>query len=180
MQSLSRVCEGTPKRPFLVNFAEGYDLIVLHQVDPVSVHYLLGRLSKNPYAPPAPAFRRYLKDLYPPDWAQISQRIRFQRARGRCEWCGAAQGRPHPVTGSKVFLTTAHLDHDPANNADDNLAALCQKCHNTYDAGKRHANGKHRALAAAGQLPLFGPNGGQVRGTELLPSNARAVAVLEG
>ena len=45
-----RVCGGTPKRPFFVNSAEGYDLIVLHQVDPVSIHDLLGRLSKNPYA----------------------------------------------------------------------------------------------------------------------------------
>ena len=96
-----------------------------------------------------------LKNLYPPDWGKISRRIRFGRARGRCEWCGAAHGWPHPETGSRVILATAHLDHDPANNSESNLAALCQKCHNTYDAGKRHANRKHRALAAAGQLKLF-------------------------
>lgn len=96
-----------------------------------------------------------MKELYPPDWGKISRRIRFGRARGRCEWCGAAHGRPHPVTGSQVFLTTAHLDHNPANNSEGNLAALCQKCHNTYDAPKRHSNRKHRALAAAGQLPLL-------------------------
>ena len=99
-----------------------------------------------------------LKDLYPSNWTEISQNIRFERARGHCEWCGAVHGQPHPETGSRVILATAHLDHNPANNAADNLAALCQKCHNTYDAGKRHANRKHRALAAAGQLPLFGPN----------------------
>ena len=29
--------------------------------------------------------------LYPIDWEQISKRIRFQRAKGRCEECG----RPH-------------------------------------------------------------------------------------
>ena len=57
-------------------------------------------------------------------------------------------------TGSKVFLTTAHLDNDPANNADDNLAALCQKCHNRYHPGKRHANRKRRAYEAAGQMDL--------------------------
>ena len=96
-----------------------------------------------------------MKDLYPPDWDEISQRIRFQRAQGRCEWCGAQHGQPHPETGSKVILTTAHLDHNPANNDPDNLAALCQKCHNTYDAAKRYANRKHRAHATAGQLSLF-------------------------
>ena len=96
-----------------------------------------------------------MKGLYPPDWGEISQRIRFERAQGRCEWCGAEHGRPHPETRSKVILTTAHLDHDPSNNADDNLAALCQKCHNSYDAGKRHANRKRRAHKAAGQLDLF-------------------------
>ena len=34
---------------------------------------------------------------------------------------------------SKVIFATAHLDHDPANNSEGNLAALCQKCHNGYD-----------------------------------------------
>ena len=41
-----------------------------------------------------------MKDLYPDDWADISHRVRFERAHGRCEWCGAEHGRPHPVTGS--------------------------------------------------------------------------------
>ena len=120
-----------------------------------------------------------MKALYPPDWGEISQRIRFQRARARCEWCGAAHGRPHPETGSRVILATAHLDHNPANNSESNLAALCQKCHNRYDAGKRHSNRKHRALAAAGQLPLFGSNGGLVRGTWPVSPGALAALVLE-
>ena len=103
-----------------------------------------------------------MKALYPPDWPEISQRIRFPPARGHCESCGAAHGQPHPQTGSKVFLATAHLDHNPANKSENNLAALCQKCHNIYDTPKRHANRKHRAHAAAGQLPLFEGKGGQV------------------
>ena len=97
-----------------------------------------------------------MKDLYPDDWADISHRIRFERAHGRCEWCGAEHDRPHPVTGSVVVLTTAHLDHNPANNEDDNLAALCQRCHNTYDGLKRAASRKHRQLRQAGQLPFEG------------------------
>ncbi len=93
-----------------------------------------------------------MKDRYPKNWPAISKRIRVERAAGRCEWCDAANGRPHPVTGSIVVLTVAHLDHDPANNADDNLAALCQRRHNTYNAPKRHANRKHCQLRQAGQL----------------------------
>lgn len=40
-----------------------------------------------------------------------------------------------------IVLTIAHLDHDTANNADDNLAALCQKCHLYHDA-KQHASAR--------------------------------------
>ncbi|MFM2042432.1 MAG: hypothetical protein RLY86_1008 [Pseudomonadota bacterium] len=35
--------------------------------------------------------RRQHRYLYPIDWQQISRRIRFDRAKGRCEACG----RPH-------------------------------------------------------------------------------------
>ena len=52
-------------------------------------------------------------------------------------------------------LTVAHLDHNPANNSDSNLAALCQACHNRYDGPKRAQNRKHNALRDAGQLRLF-------------------------
>ena len=31
----------------------------------------------------------------------------------------------------------AHLDHTPENCSDDNLKALCQRCHNRYDAEHR-------------------------------------------
>ncbi len=92
--------------------------------------------------------------LYPANWKAISERIRGQRARWRCECsgqcgdshdsvdpptdrCQALHGFPHPMTTSKVVLTTAHLDHDPTNCADGNLMAMCQKCHNRYDAAHR-------------------------------------------
>lgn len=32
-----------------------------------------------------------------------------------------------------IVLTIAHLDHDIKNNADNNLKALCQRCHLRYD-----------------------------------------------
>ncbi|MDZ7824485.1 MAG: hypothetical protein U5K75_10945 [Ahrensia sp.] len=82
------------------------------------------------------------KARYPANWKSISTRIRFDRAQGRCEFidsvtgkrCEARHGEAHPVTKSKVFLTTAHLDHAPENCDDDNLKAGCQRCHLRYDA----------------------------------------------
>ena len=80
---------------------------------------------------------------YPKDWKAISHRIRFERAGGVCEFeqdgvrCEAVHGKNHPLTGSKVVLTTAHLDHTPENCGDDNLKAGCQLHHNRYDREHR-------------------------------------------
>lgn len=105
------------------------------------------------------------KARYPKDWKAISLEVR-ERAGWVCEGapgiypdCRAANGEPHPVTGSKVVLTVAHLDHIPENCGEPgnrpNLLALCQRCHLTYDA-KHHA---HNAAATrrrkAGVLDLF-------------------------
>ena len=51
----------------------------------------------------------------------------------------------------KIVLTIAHLNHDTTDNRDENLAALCQKCHNNYD---KHYRAKNRKLNK-GQLFLF-------------------------
>jgi 5-methylcytosine-specific restriction endonuclease McrA len=96
------------------------------------------------------------RSRYPADWKAISLAIRVGRAKGRCEWCGAVNGQPHPVTGSKVVLTVAHLDHCPEHNEPQNLAALCQRCHNGYDAAKRHSNRKRRQEKRRGQRRLWG------------------------
>lgn len=93
--------------------------------------------------------------LYPPDWPAISLRIRTERAAGICEFCQqAVNGQPHPVTGSKVVLTVAHLDHDPANCDDGNLAALCQRCHLTYDAPLHRKNAARTRRRKLPQLDL--------------------------
>lgn len=78
---------------------------------------------------------------YHPKWKLISRLIRFRRAQNKCEWCCAENGQPHPVTGSKVVLTVAHIDRDKENNRFENLAALCQKCHLGHDA-KQHADNR--------------------------------------
>ena len=44
-------------------------------------------------------------------------------------------GEPPRPRLVKVVLHTAHLDHNPGNCEDTNLAALCQQCHLRYDAG---------------------------------------------
>ncbi len=99
---------------------------------------------------------------YPKDWKAISLRIR-ERDGWKCKFCGAENGQPNPRTGSIVVLTVAHLhDADPMNVSDDNLAALCQQCHNQLDAPMRAHHRKatnerkrRETLANAGQQEMF-------------------------
>ena len=57
---------------------------------------------------------------YPPDWKDIRERI-LKRSGHKCEGspsypdCRAINHQPHPITGSNVVLTIAHLDHDSDN-----------------------------------------------------------------
>ena len=61
---------------------------------------------------------------------------------------------PHPDTGSKVVLTTAHVyDPAPENASLLNLAALCQKCHLNHD--RAHHLEVQAANRERGQLRLF-------------------------
>ena len=92
------------------------------------------------------------RSRYPKDWALRSRFVRFSRAQNRCEWCGAQNGKPHPVTGSLVVLTTAHVyDDRPEASSLLNLAALCQKCHNAHDAKARAAGRRERTRLASGR-----------------------------
>jgi hypothetical protein len=92
---------------------------------------------------------------YPKDWKIRSHFVRFIRADGFCEWCGAEHGVPHPTTGSIVVLTTAHVyDEAPEASSLLNLAALCQKCHNGHDAKGRHQRRCARIEALNGQSTL--------------------------
>jgi hypothetical protein len=63
-----------------------------------------------------------------------------------------------PTRLTQVVLTTAHLDHDPANNLDGNLAGLCSRCHLAYDAPHhlRSRWNRRRMRWALGDL-LLGP-----------------------
>ena len=97
------------------------------------------------------------------EWKALRASIQ-ERAGNYCEWCGVPnremvirrgeywckESSPPafssefwedgdiPTRTVKIVCTVAHLDHDPRNNKPENLAFLCQRCHNQYDA-------KHRA-----------------------------------
>lgn len=98
------------------------------------------------------------RKLYPKDWPEISRRVR-DRAGWRCEgspaypYCRAANGKPHPETGSVVLLTVGHLDHNPTNNEMGNLMAWCQRCHLTYDA-KMHARESRKSRKTRHRLQM--------------------------
>lgn len=54
----------------------------------------------------------------------------------------------------EIVLTIAHLDHTPEHCTDDNLKALCQRCHLAYDAKHHTASAAvtRRARKAIGEL----------------------------
>lgn len=110
-------------------------------------------------------------DRYPTNWKEISLSIR-ERDGWQCKFCGAKNGKPNPLTGSKVVLTVAHLGadlpdgspgdkHDKMDVRDENLAALCQRCHLLYDIEEHVENARqtrikkrHEAAQMAGQLVI--------------------------
>lgn len=113
---------------------------------------------------------------YPADWPVISLRIRKERARDRCECdgrcgriipdhepdpitsaprCTAWQGEPSEISGEPIVLTVAHLDHDPEHSTDENLLAMCQACHLSYDAEHHAASRAARRAADSTALTLI-------------------------
>ncbi len=100
---------------------------------------------------------------YPTNWFTFYRPYCLRRAGERsaefsgisseadCEWCGAQ----NHVRG--VVLTIAHLDHDHENPMPSlqRLAALCQRCHNAYDAPGRRSRRYARLDRTSGQLRLF-------------------------
>ena len=106
---------------------------------------------------------------YPRDWRAISLRIRA-RAGNRCECegeCGLHTTSPGArrcveVNGTKavfakgnVVLTVAHLDHRPENCGDENLKAMCQRCHLRYDADHHRETGAATRAARSPQARMF-------------------------
>lgn len=97
---------------------------------------------------------------YPDNWKEIVAAVRG-RSGDVCEGspaypdCRAVNHQPHPVTGSMVVLTTAHLAHDDLETQDiSKLRHWCQRCHLTYDAEQhaRNARETRRNRKAIGEL----------------------------
>jgi 5-methylcytosine-specific restriction endonuclease McrA len=118
---------------------------------------------------------------YPANWREIRARI-LARAGNRCEFCGVPNGavgyreedgsfvqlaascresgmetEAACLDGKKIIvivLTIAHLDHVPEHCGDENLKALCQRCHLKHDR-QQHAQTAYatrRAARATGDL----------------------------
>ena len=102
------------------------------------------------------------KKRYPKNWKQIRTQI-LDRAGERCEFCGAENHTYVMKAGTedwkypkwvKVVLTIAHLDHTPENWEPSNLRALCQRCHNRYDAAHRATTRAHKKAMKDKSLTL--------------------------
>lgn len=103
---------------------------------------------------------------YPSNWRDISLAIK-DRAGWRCECegecgrgthdgrCPNLHGEPAYGTGSKVILTTAHLDHTPENCDPLNLKAMCQGCHLHYDRDHHAETRAATKRAAANTRDMF-------------------------
>lgn len=124
---------------------------------------------------------------YPPDWEAVRARV-LERAQGQCECrgecgvdhalepyqddpdndsprCAAVHDHHHPVTGSLVVLTTAHLWRGPCAEHDragvkcgelEHLAAMCQACHLRYDRPHHVANARRTRRSKRATGDLFG------------------------
>jgi hypothetical protein len=75
-----------------------------------------------------PTLKAEIKELY--------RRMRFERAKGRCEDCNAEHNRPHPRTGLKVRLIVAHLNKVWSDYRECNLSVKCQDCYNQWDMAR--------------------------------------------
>lgn len=123
------------------------------------------------------------KARYPKNWPEIRERIRA-RSGDKCEWCGVLNGavgyreadghfvmagRDPEDAGAaldlmeadgfkiiKIVLTVAHIhDHNPENCDDNNLAHLCQRCHNKHDAPMRRLNAAKTRKSGKAVAELF-------------------------
>ena len=96
---------------------------------------------------------------YPANWRTAIRPRILARAGHRCEGslaspdCRAANHQPHPVTGSRVIFTVAHLDQTPEHWHPAHLRAWCQRCHLTYDA-PHHAQTRRQKEQSSCTLAL--------------------------
>lgn len=124
---------------------------------------------------------KHNKPRYPKDWPEISRRIRYERAQGRCECegeCGLHRTNPGPRrcierdgesakwARGKVMLTVAHLDYDggPCDchartgekcGIESHLKAMCQRCHLRIDVKEHQRNAARTRRKKKNNLEMF-------------------------
>ena len=89
-----------------------------------------------------------------PAWGQNDNPRTYQEARqmaAELDHDRSEEG-PKPIV---IVLTIAHLNHDPTDNRDDNLAAMCQRHHLAYDAEYHQITAYRTRKAAAQTADLF-------------------------
>lgn len=75
-------------------------------------------------------------------------------APGSWWWCGT-RDRKLTLRIVRIVLTTMHLNHDVADNRDENLKAGCQRCRNLHDAAFRRANALRAQHLRSGQRRML-------------------------
>jgi hypothetical protein len=82
---------------------------------------------------------------------QTGRELKYQRAKETADWQteNDEMGYKYIV----IVCTVAHLDHTPENCDDNNLAFLCQQCHNRHDT--QHRKQTVRDGRNKGQIKLF-------------------------
>lgn len=97
--------------------------------------------------------------IHSEEWKSFRTSL-LERAGNCCEGtpqhpeCRAANGDLHPETGGKVVLTIAHMDHDESHADPERCRALCQRCHNKWDAPHRQANHARTRRLKSAQLDI--------------------------
>jgi hypothetical protein len=90
-------------------------------------------------------------------WDEVDKVWRNDRGRALTRLAPPVDGDPRLLV-TKVFLATAHLNHDPGDNRPRNLRAFCQRCHMRHDR-EEHLRRRwltYRMRKALGDL-LLGP-----------------------
>ncbi len=97
-----------------------------------------------------------MRHLYPANWPEIAHQVKT-RAHWRCQHCRMRSNSryywrqrdglrervrlppgvqpPGKAPVRVVQIGAAHLNHNPADNRPENLAALCRYCHLIHDIG---------------------------------------------
>lgn len=117
---------------------------------------------------------------YPKNWKTELRPSILKRDNNCCKFCGVENGRlirrfgkgiadweywpegmmseAYTLDGlksTKIVLTIMHLDHDITNNAENNLAAGCQRCHLRYDIQHHKKNSRETIINKKRLQKLF-------------------------